>query len=261
MCQDQAAPNSPELSLLKLLPLTYHHTHFLAATLDSTSFFTIAFLRATLFFLQLGCFGLYFTLLYLYTPKPAIGLTYFFYHRKKKKMKQILNTLINSDFISKCTNYISRHMIHAAQEVGAPHRGYIDRKKENVIFTLFYPRSLIRLEPNLLQSCPPAKGVYTPNLKEIVPAISEIRAAKISIFLLRFCSFFFVVSHTCKNCYKTQTRTPVALKFGTQKGSPKANSSITFGANPMNGSRVITDYARKTRSICCHAYRVNRFME
>ena len=51
--------------------------------------------------------------------------------------------------------------------------------------------------------------------------------------------FFFVFSHTCKNCYKTQTRTPIALKFGTQKGSPKANPSIKFGANPMNGSGVM----------------------
>ena len=42
--------NSPELLLLKFLPLTYHHSHFLTATLDFTSFFTIAFLRAALFF-------------------------------------------------------------------------------------------------------------------------------------------------------------------------------------------------------------------
>ena len=76
-----------------------------------------------------------------------------------------------------------------------------------------------------------------------------------------FFFFFFVFSHTCKNCYNTQTRTPIALKFGTQKGSPKANPSINFGTNPMNGSGVMTDYSRKTRSICCHAYRVNRFME
>ena len=41
----QVAPNSPELSLLKYLPLTYHHSNFLAATLDS-----IAFLRAALIF-------------------------------------------------------------------------------------------------------------------------------------------------------------------------------------------------------------------
>ena len=73
--------------------------------------------------------------------------------------------------------------------------------------------------------------------------------------------FFFVFSHTCKHCYNKQTRTPIAMKFGTQKGSPTANPSIQFGANPMNGSGGVTDYSRKTRSICCHAYRVNRFME
>ena len=56
-------------------------------------------------------------------------------------------------------------------------------------------------------------------------------------------------------------RTPIALKFATQKGSLKANPSIKFGANPMNGMGVMTDYSRKTRSICCHAYRVNLFME
>ena len=78
-------------------------------------------------------------------------------------------------------------------------------------------------------------------------------------FFLSF--FFFVFSHTCKNCYKTQTRTPIALKCGTHKGSPKANPGIKFGANPMDVSGVMTDYSRKTRSICCHAYRVNRFME
>ena len=56
-------------------------------------------------------------------------------------------------------------------------------------------------------------------------------------------------------------RAPTTLKFGTQKGSPKVNPSIKFGANLMTGSGVMTDYSRKTRSICCHAYRVNRFME
>ena len=76
-----------------------------------------------------------------------------------------------------------------------------------------------------------------------------------------FVFFFFVFSHTCKNCYNKQTRTPIALKCGTQKGSPKANPSIKFGTNPMNCSGVMTDYSRKTRSICCHVYRVNRFME
>ena len=49
-----ASQNLPKLSLLKFLPLTYHHSHFLAATLDFTSFFTIAFLRAAHFFYSLA---------------------------------------------------------------------------------------------------------------------------------------------------------------------------------------------------------------
>ena len=36
--------NLPELLLLKFLLSTYHHSHFLAATLDFTPFFTMAFL-------------------------------------------------------------------------------------------------------------------------------------------------------------------------------------------------------------------------
>ena len=66
-----ASQNLPELSLLKFLPLTYHHSHFLAATLDFTSFFTIAFLRAAHFFLQLGCFGLDIITKSLETTTPA----------------------------------------------------------------------------------------------------------------------------------------------------------------------------------------------
>ena len=80
-------------------------------------------------------------------------------------------------------------------------------------------------------------------------------------FFLRFFSSISCFRTLAKNCYKTQTRTPITLKFSTQKGSPKANPSIKFGTNPMNGSGVMTDYPRKTRSICCHAYRVNRFIE
>jgi len=45
--------NSPELSFLKILPAAYHHSHFLAATLDFTSFVTMAFWGHTLF-LQLA---------------------------------------------------------------------------------------------------------------------------------------------------------------------------------------------------------------
>jgi len=42
--------NSPELLLLKILPLAYHHSHFLAANWDFTSFLTMAFLGPDTFF-------------------------------------------------------------------------------------------------------------------------------------------------------------------------------------------------------------------
>jgi len=50
--------NSPELLLLKYLPLAHYHSHFLAATLDFTSFFTTAFLGAARFFYSWAVFGL-----------------------------------------------------------------------------------------------------------------------------------------------------------------------------------------------------------
>ena len=53
-----ASQNLPELLLLKFLPLTYHHSHFLAATLDFTSFFHHSLSEGRTLFLQLGCFGL-----------------------------------------------------------------------------------------------------------------------------------------------------------------------------------------------------------
>jgi len=50
---EKATKNSPELLLLKFLPLTY--SHFLATTLNV---FAIAFFGLHTFILQLGCFGL-----------------------------------------------------------------------------------------------------------------------------------------------------------------------------------------------------------
>ena len=50
-----ASLNSPELSLFKSLLLTYHQSHFLAATLDFTSFHH-SILGSCMIFLQLGCF-------------------------------------------------------------------------------------------------------------------------------------------------------------------------------------------------------------
>jgi len=50
--------NLLELLLLNFLLSTYHHSHFLTATLDFTSFFTMAFLGATHFFYSWAVFGL-----------------------------------------------------------------------------------------------------------------------------------------------------------------------------------------------------------
>ena len=86
--------NSPQLSLLKFLPLTYHHSHFLAATLDFTSFFTIAFLRAAHFFTAWLFWIRFHFFLYLYTPKPAYGQLWDFFNlcffsllQEEEKMK------------------------------------------------------------------------------------------------------------------------------------------------------------------------------
>ena len=144
-------------------------------------------------------------------------------------------------------------MCRAAQESGAPHREYIDRKKENVISHFCISVISYPIETKFTAELPANKGSLHSKFEG--NHSSHFRDMSGQIF------FFFVFSHTCKNSCKTQTRTPIALKFGTQQGSPKAHPSIKFGANPINGSGVMTYYLRKTRSICCHAYRVNRFME
>ena len=116
--------NSPEL-LLKFLPLTYHHSHFLAATLDFTSFFTIALLGAA-FFLQLGYFGLDITSFCICKPQSQLMagfgafLIYLFFfttgrrkrfnHNCNQDLKQIFNILTIFDFIRQIT-YIYHMLI------------------------------------------------------------------------------------------------------------------------------------------------------
>ena len=49
--------NLPKLLLLKILPLSDHHSHFWAATFNFTTFFMLPFFAwAAPFFLQFGCF-------------------------------------------------------------------------------------------------------------------------------------------------------------------------------------------------------------
>ena len=101
--------NSPELSLLTFLPLTYHHSHFLAATYDFRSFFTIAFFEGRTL-LQLGCFGFDFTSFCICIPQsqPMAGfgafLTYrFFFTTGRRKdeadVKYFLNLSVNVQVI------------------------------------------------------------------------------------------------------------------------------------------------------------------
>ena len=93
---NQAAQNSPELSLLKFLSLTYHHSHFLAATLDFTSFFTMAFLGAAPFFTAWLFLIRYHFFMYLYTAKPANDwlwgffnpCVFFFTTGRRKELKE-----------------------------------------------------------------------------------------------------------------------------------------------------------------------------
>ena len=139
-------------------------------------------------------------------------------------------------------------------------REYIDRKNENVIFTPLYLGDHLSDWNKFATQFPASQGSLHSKFEG--NRSSHFRDTSFqSFFFFPSFFFFFVFSHTCKNCYNKQTRTPIALTFGTQNGSPTAHPSIKFGIHPMNGSGVMTDYSRKTRSICCHAYRVNRSME
>ena len=149
--------------------------------------------------------------------------------------------------------YISRH----TQEAGAPHREYIYKTSFSHLYISVIPYPI---GTKFVTELPASQGSLHSKFEGNRSSYFRDTSCQSFDLFLRFFSFF-VFLHTCKNCYKTQTRTPIALKFGTQKGSPKVNPSIKFGATPMDGSGVMTDYSRKTRSICCHAYRVNRFME
>ena len=90
------AQNSPELSLLKFLPLTYHHAQpFLGRHLGFHIFFHHSLLEGRTLFLQLGCFGLDFTSFCICIPQ-SLGLFkpfFSFFLQEEEKMKQ-MNTLI-----------------------------------------------------------------------------------------------------------------------------------------------------------------------
>ena len=91
-------------------------------------------------------------------------------------------------------------------------------------------------------------------------ATSKIGLVSSFFFFFPFL-FFFLFSHTYKNCYKTRSPYPIALKFGTQKGGTKAHLGTKFVWNTINRQRVMSDYSRKITPICCHTHRINRTWE
>ena len=91
-------------------------------------------------FLQLGCFGLDFT---SFCICISFNLSFFLYHRKNKKMKQILNTLTNS-FLSVNVQIIY-HTVRDDEDVGVV---YEDKSSQNsslqtLHIYIFYYMSII----------------------------------------------------------------------------------------------------------------------
>ena len=73
---------------------------------------------------------------------------------------------------------------------------------------------------------------YIPNLKEIAPAVPEIRVPEtrqiFSVFFLFFLFFFFFTPNNkcvCKLC----SCAPISMKFGAQVVLPKPYISTKFG--------------------------------
>ena len=148
-------------------------------------------------------------------------------------------------------------MCHAAQEAGAPHREYINRKKENTIFTPVIPYPI---GTKFATEVPARLGSVHNKFEENRSRHFRDTSGK------SFGVFFFAFSSTsfrtlCKICHKTRMRAPIRLKFGTLKGLITADLSTKFGRNPMNIHGVMTNYSRKIRLKVCHAHRVNPLEE
>ena len=101
--------------VIKIFTINLPSQPFLGRHLGFHIFFHHSLFEGRTRFLQLGCFGLDFTSFCICIPQnwPMAGfgafLTYLFYlPQEEEKMKQMLNTLNISEFISKCTNQDTR---------------------------------------------------------------------------------------------------------------------------------------------------------
>ena len=118
------AAYSPELSLLKIFTINLPSQPFLGHHLGFHIIFLHRFFEGCTLFEQLCCFGLDFTFCICIPqswPMAGFGTFYpifFSLSQKEEKMKQILNTLNISGFISKCTIYICDRI---CEKVPFPH--------------------------------------------------------------------------------------------------------------------------------------------
>ena len=80
-----------------------------------------------------------------------------------------------------------------------------------------------------------------------------------SSFFFFFFFFFFVFSHKHKNLNKNRLRTPINAKFATHVEGLEAIVGTNFGTNRSKIVGDISDDRSKIYSICCHAYRANRW--
>ena len=78
----------------------------------------------------------------------------------------------------------------------------------------------------LLWTLPPTSVLHVPNLSELASSVPEICDFKnwLSFFVFFYFLFFFLFSHTYKNCYKTRTPYPIALKLWHTEGGYKGAS-------------------------------------
>ena len=115
-------------------------------------------------------------------------------------------------------------------------REYIDRKKRKINFrTSVALCCLDETRQCLLWTCQPTSVLHIPNLSDIdssVPVICDFKNW-LSFLVFSFL-FFFLFSHTYKNCHKTRMPYLIALKFGTQKGGIKVHLGTNFGWNTIN---------------------------
>ena len=84
--------------------------------------------------------------------------------------------------------------------------------------------------PNLLILVSSYTVPYIPNLKEIAPAVPEIRVPETRrIFFVFFLFFLFFFAPNNKSVWKLCSCAPISTKFGVQVALPKPYISTKFG--------------------------------